>query len=107
MKCLITKSVKTAAGQHDASRRPQTTQDGNHIALRCGTEIERRLGPGGPRQQTKQLEAGEYPKATQQPTALVPRTALTEAGSGPPGPPTQAPRESPRVAVWQGSQLRP
>ena len=34
MKCMITKTVKTAAGQHDASRRPQTTQDGNHIALR-------------------------------------------------------------------------
>jgi hypothetical protein len=37
---LPPKSVKTAAGQHHASRRPQTTQDGNHIALRCGTEIE-------------------------------------------------------------------
>ena len=34
MSCMITKTVKTAAGQHDASRRPQTTQDGNHIALR-------------------------------------------------------------------------
>ena len=54
MKCMITKSmstlmiaksVKTAAGQHDASRRPQTTQDGNHIALRCGTEIERTRRP--------------------------------------------------------------
>ncbi len=33
------KTVKTAAGKHDASRRPQTTQDENHIALRCGTEI--------------------------------------------------------------------
>jgi hypothetical protein len=39
------KSVKTAAGQHHASRRPQTTQDGSHIALRCGTEIERTRGP--------------------------------------------------------------
>ena len=33
MKRLIAKSVKTAAGQHGASRRPQTTQDGNHIIL--------------------------------------------------------------------------
>ncbi len=39
------KSAKAAAGQHHASRRPQTTQGGNHIALRCGTETERTRGP--------------------------------------------------------------
>ena len=75
MWCMITKTVKTAAGQHDASRRPQTTEDGNHIALRMRNrnrktpDLFKKVGDVS---KTKQLQTGEYPKATQQSTALTP-----------------------------------
>ena len=36
---MITKSVKTAAGQHDASRRPQTRPRWELHCIECGTEI--------------------------------------------------------------------
>ena len=48
-------------------------QDGNYIALNVEQKSEHpKTFQVGTRQTTKQLQTGEYPKATQQSTALLP-----------------------------------